>query len=243
MENESEREMKKQIEELVHLEDKLRETQQEMVELQQTRRRNWTEVQRLQFDQVQSDFNIKIFVMEFLLIGQVSIILRYNSGPQTKALIKLKISKAKLYEAKVGVVEMQKRWDRKGSGTRIQAQLKKQMNKKMKHLKNKWNSYNHRAIDYNTTFNPQVELPTPTLDDVKSFDMDEPFWNIGLLNHPNEPWAVDAKTKKGIQAYLIVERCDKELCQIAQEARQAIKWAIINFLNLENIQKEMEMSK
>jgi hypothetical protein len=86
-------------------------------------------------------------------------------------------------------------------------------------------------------------LPTPTLDDVKSFDMDEPFWNIGLLDHSNEPWAVDANTQKGIQAYLIVERCDKELRQIAREARQAIRWAIINFLNLENIQKEMEMSK
>jgi hypothetical protein len=86
-------------------------------------------------------------------------------------------------------------------------------------------------------------LPTPTLDDVKSFDMDEPFWNISLLDHPNEPWAVDANTQKGIQVYLIVERCDKELRQIAQEARQVIKWAIINFLNLENIQKEMEMSK
>jgi hypothetical protein len=120
-----------------------------MVELQQTRRRNCTELQRLQFEQVPdtlasfqsdiktiindlgseyfrnlpgasgkalSDFNIKIVVIEFLLVGQVSIILRYNSSPQTKALIKLKISKAKLYEAKVGVVEMQKQWDWKGSG-------------------------------------------------------------------------------------------------------------------------------
>jgi hypothetical protein len=129
------------------------------------------------------------------------------------------------------------------TGTQIQAQLKKQMNKKMRHLKNKCNSYNQQAIDYNTAFNPQVELPTPKLDDVKSFDMDEPFWNIGLLDHPNEPWAVDANTQKGIQAYLIVERCDEELRQIAREARQAIRWAIKNFINLENIQKEMEMIK
>jgi hypothetical protein len=40
----------------------------------------------------------------------------YKSGPETKDPIKLKISKAKLYEAKVGVVEMQKQWDWKGSG-------------------------------------------------------------------------------------------------------------------------------
>jgi len=31
-------------------------------------------------------------------------------------LIKIKISKSRLYEAKVGVVELKKRWDQRGSG-------------------------------------------------------------------------------------------------------------------------------
>jgi hypothetical protein len=35
---------------------------------------------------------------------------------EIKALIKIKISKSKLYEAKVGVIEMQKRWDQPRSG-------------------------------------------------------------------------------------------------------------------------------
>jgi hypothetical protein len=35
---------------------------------------------------------------------------------ETKALIKIKISRAKLYEAKVGVLEMQTKWDQQGSG-------------------------------------------------------------------------------------------------------------------------------
>ena len=39
-----------------------------------------------------------------------------NPDLQTKALIRLKISKSKLYEAKVGVLEAQRKWDQKGSG-------------------------------------------------------------------------------------------------------------------------------
>jgi hypothetical protein len=41
----------------------------------------------------------------------------YNLDQQKKALIKLKISKKKLYEAKVGVIETQNKWDQRGSGT------------------------------------------------------------------------------------------------------------------------------
>ncbi|EFP93136.2 uncharacterized protein PGTG_19152 [Puccinia graminis f. sp. tritici CRL 75-36-700-3] len=51
MENETELQMKHQVEELVMLEDQLRATQQEMVELGQTRRRNRTEAQTLQMEQ------------------------------------------------------------------------------------------------------------------------------------------------------------------------------------------------
>ena len=38
---------------------------------------------------------------------------------ETKALIKLKVSKSKLYEAKVGIMEMQKRWDQRALGMLI----------------------------------------------------------------------------------------------------------------------------
>jgi hypothetical protein len=100
------------------------------------------------------------------------------------------------------------------------------MNGKMKHLKNKWASYNHRANDYNTKFTPEIYLPTPTLDEVKAYQMDHAFWSIGLLDHPHEPWAADTDTKQGIQAYLLLTHTEDELRRISREARQAVEWAI-----------------
>jgi hypothetical protein len=126
-------------------------------------------------------------------------------------------------------------------GTRIQAQFKKQMNSKMKLLKNKWISYNHRAISYNATYTPNPYLPTPTFDEVKSFQINNSFWNIGLLDHPNEPWAIDVETQKGITAYLTITNCDDELRRISREARQALNWAVNMAAKVENILEALLM--
>lgn len=36
--------------------------------------------------------------------------------PKGRALIRLRIAKSRLYEARVGIIELQKRWDRPGTG-------------------------------------------------------------------------------------------------------------------------------
>ncbi|OAV96048.1 hypothetical protein PTTG_26450 [Puccinia triticina 1-1 BBBD Race 1] len=127
MENQSEKEIVKQIEELVELEDKLRDTK-------------------------------LVFNLEnpWFLEGEIdSIVVELGSDnfcdlpgatdAESKALLKLKVSKSKLYEAKVGVIEMQKKWDQGGSGTRVQERYKKQMTSKVNLLKKKWLAYNNRA--------------------------------------------------------------------------------------------------
>ncbi|EFP82321.2 uncharacterized protein PGTG_07718 [Puccinia graminis f. sp. tritici CRL 75-36-700-3] len=230
MDNGTETEMMKQVEDLVVLEDKLFEAQQEMQELQRTRRRTHTVEQGIQIEQLPNTL-ISLESKIDQLIGELGSDYFRNLTPNTtysqaKALIKLKITKSKLYEAKVGVIEMQKRWDARGSGTRLQAQFRRQMSGKMKHLKNKWASYNHRANDYNTKFTPEIYLPTPTLDEVKAYQMDHAFWSIGLLDHPHEPWAADTDTQQGIQAYLLLTHTEDELRRISREARQAVEWAI-----------------
>jgi hypothetical protein len=128
-------------------------------------------------------------------------------------------------------------------GTRVQARFKKQMNTKMKLLKNKWISYNHRAIHYNATYTPNPDLPTPTFDKVKSFQINNSFWNIGLLDHPNEPWAIEMETQKGIQAYLTIINCDDELRRISREARQALHWAVRKAAKVENILEALLMGE
>ncbi|POW06311.1 hypothetical protein PSHT_10398 [Puccinia striiformis] len=145
---------------------------------------------------------------------------------ETKSLIKIKISKSKLYEAKVGVCEVQRKWDQRGSGTRMQARFKKLMNSKTKLLKNKWNSYNKKAQDYNLNYENSIQIMVPDLDEVKAMTLQDPFWNLGSITHPNEPWATDSNVQKGIEAHLLVSHCQDELHRISREARQAVRWAV-----------------
>ncbi|EHS64871.1 uncharacterized protein PGTG_22534 [Puccinia graminis f. sp. tritici CRL 75-36-700-3] len=193
---ESPKEVEDQFEELVELEDKLREAHEEMNQLQRRGRRNhrgdWMrqDHQELPTPLALLEEEIEKIIGE---LGSDSIQnLTGTSNTQTKHLIKMKISKSKLYEAKVGVCEIQKKWDQRGLGTRVQARIKKIMNSKTKLLRSKWNSYDKKATDYNTKFNPENLVPTPTFDTVKAMDLTDAFWNLGSLTHPQEAWAVDS---------------------------------------------------
>ncbi|KAI7942193.1 hypothetical protein MJO28_012220 [Puccinia striiformis f. sp. tritici] len=238
METATEKEMLDQIEELVELEDKLREANRELHELRQTRRRRRTTVQSHRLEQIPETLTFIEAEIGSLVAELGSENFRNLPGAsnaQSKALIKLKISKSKLYEAKVGVVEMQRKWDTGGSGTRVQARYKKQMNEKVRLLKNKWLAYDHRAQNYNSEFTLPTALETPTLEEVKSFGMEDAFWNMGPVSHPNEPWAIDLNIQKGISAYLTLIHCQDELNRISREARQAVKWAIQRDKKMEEI--------
>ncbi|KNE92420.1 hypothetical protein PSTG_14199 [Puccinia striiformis f. sp. tritici PST-78] len=238
METATKKEMLDQIEELVELEDKLREANRELHELRQTRRRRRTTVQSHRLEQIPETLTFIEAEIGSLVAELGSENFRNLPGAsnaQSKALIKLKVSKSKLYEAKVGVVEMQRKWDTGGSGTRVQARYKKQMNEKVRLLKNKWLAYDHRAKNYNSEFTLQTALETPTLEEVKSFGMEDAFWNMGPVSHPNEPWAIDLNIQKGISAYLTLIHCQDELNRISREARQAVKWAIQRDKKMEEI--------
>ncbi|OAV86997.1 hypothetical protein PTTG_02018 [Puccinia triticina 1-1 BBBD Race 1] len=206
METPTKRETRELVEELVVLEDKIRDAHQEMCELRQTRRRNRTDSQMRQTYQ-------EVLVCPFNL----------------------------LYEAKVGVIEMQKRWDQRQSGTRVQARFKKQMNSKMNLFRKKWTAYNTRAINFNSEFSHELPLATPTFEEVKGLGIESPFWNTSQLDHPSEAWAVDLNTQKGIQAYLTLTHCQDELHRIAREIRQALKWAIERSRNMEQLLEELQV--
>jgi hypothetical protein len=165
IETPTEKDMREQVEALVELEDKLRETQsvktciilfihlplnflpfectrQDMNQLRHTRRRNRTEEEVQQLTQLPDTLVLLENEIEHLIetLGSddfrnlpggsgwynfqqslpkrrdFDLIYFCNLDPQTKALIKVKISKSKLYEAKVGLLETQRKWDQRGSG-------------------------------------------------------------------------------------------------------------------------------
>ncbi|KAI7947769.1 hypothetical protein MJO28_009677, partial [Puccinia striiformis f. sp. tritici] len=68
-------------------------------------------------------------------------------------------------------------------------------------------------------------METPNFDQVKAMDLNDHFWNIGSITHPDEPWAVDFNVCRGIDAHLVVSHCEEELKQISREVRQAVGWA------------------
>ncbi|KAI7935276.1 hypothetical protein MJO28_016803 [Puccinia striiformis f. sp. tritici] len=221
METATKKEMLDQIEELVELEDKLHP------------KKEADTVQSHRLEQIPETLTFieaEIGSLVAELGSENFCNLPGASNAQSKALIKLKVSKSKLYEAKVGVVEMQRKWDTGGS-----ARYKKQMNEKVQLLKNKWLAYDHRAKNYNSEFTLQTALETPTLEEVKSFGMEDAFWNMGPVSHPNEPWAIDLNIQKGISAYLTLIHCQDELNRISREARQAVKWAIQRDKKMEDI--------
>ena len=119
----------------------------------------------------------------------------------------------------------------------MQARFKKLMNNKMKLLKNKWKSYDNKAKDYEEKYTTNLQMKTPTYEEVKSMDLENPFWNTASLLHPNEPWAFNRNIQVGIDELLKTTHCKDELHRIAREARQAIKWAIEKSSRLDNIYK------
>ncbi|KAA1135129.1 hypothetical protein PGTUg99_017414 [Puccinia graminis f. sp. tritici] len=100
------------------------------------------------------------------------------------------------------------------------------MTSKFNVLKKKWLAYNNRAESYNSEFSPGRILATPTLDDVKAYGIDNVFWNMGALSHPDEPWVVNLNVQQGIQAYLTLTHCHDKLRGIYRETRQATQWVI-----------------
>lgn len=101
--------------------------------------------------------------------------------------------------------------------------VRKQKMKKQLRLKHQ--TYLRRVKDFNKRFKPDRPLPDPTYDEVECMAITDPFWDGGHLSHPDEPWASEAETKDGIQAFLTSRGCREELSRIGCEVRHLLKWA------------------
>lgn len=53
------------------------------------------------------------------------------------------------------------------------------------------------------------------------------FWDLGGLTHPEEPWATDRATRKGIRSFLVKRGAEEELRRVAREVRQLMKWSSV----------------
>ncbi|KAH9810724.1 hypothetical protein DFH28DRAFT_902451, partial [Melampsora americana] len=110
-----------------------------------------------------------------------------------------------IVEAYVGKIEWQKKWSQPGLGTTEQGRYKNVMEKRNKALALKYSTYKSQ---------------------VKSMDIANPFWNIGHLTHPDEPWAVNVSVQIGIQAFLTARSCAEEKERISCEIQHMMRSAL-----------------
>lgn len=109
------------------------------------------------------------------------------------------------------------------------------MRGKIRLLKNKWNTFHDLVVKYNETYDPNDSIVCPNLERVHKMDIEDSFWNIGNLTHPDEDWAVNPATQTGIQAYLKVRSCTEELRRIGLEVLHVIDWSLRMAVKLESL--------
>ncbi|EGG01905.1 uncharacterized protein MELLADRAFT_57258 [Melampsora larici-populina 98AG31] len=119
MEDESLQKLEQKLVSLLELEEKLRDAHNQLSSLRKKRRRNQTDTERADLVTLPASI-VKIekaihSVAEELGNPEFRDI-RKATDPKARALINIRLAKMKLYKAKVGIIEAQKKWDRNGQG-------------------------------------------------------------------------------------------------------------------------------
>lgn len=111
-------------------------------------------------------------------------------------------------------------------GTRVQQKMKKILSEKQASFKTKYTTFHRLVSQFNTNFPQPTPIDCPSFEILRGLNVYDPFWDLGQLTHPGEPWAVDHNTQEGIQTYLAMTHARDELARLGREARQMIKWAL-----------------
>ncbi|KAH9809780.1 hypothetical protein DFH28DRAFT_904187, partial [Melampsora americana] len=233
------------LQRLIELEEDFREAHDDYNKLRRKRRRTLSEEEHTALRSLPStlvlleeditDLVVELGGDEFRDMPEVK-------DPRARMRMRVRVAKEKLYEAKVGKVEWQKKWDQPGIGTTDQARFKEVMEKKNKALLNKYNTYKSNVEAYHVAYPDLPNLQLPTFDEVKTLPITDPFWNIGHLTHPDEPWAVDLATQTGIQAFRVVRSCEEELERISCEVQNMARSALLTEERLAGLLALSEMS-
>ncbi|EGG08492.1 uncharacterized protein MELLADRAFT_84666 [Melampsora larici-populina 98AG31] len=112
--------------ELLDLEEEVKDAHEELRRLRRKRQRNWTD------EEVESSLTLPASIVELeKSIADVTEELGSpefrrlcaSTGKKAEALIRVRLAKMKLHEAKVGIVEAQKKWDKYAEGNYLLAKI------------------------------------------------------------------------------------------------------------------------
>lgn len=122
------------------------------------------------------------------------------------------------------------------TGTSGQQRFKTMMDKKQKCFVAKYKTYESHVKTYHMSYPEAPVLRLPTIDGLRTLPLEDSFWDVGHLTHPNEAWAVDIPTQLGINAYRTDRSCKEEKRRIAQEVRQLLRSAFVMEEKFESLQ-------
>lgn len=99
------------------------------------------------------------------------------------------------------------------------------MKGKQDQFQKKYKTYETQINNYKESYPNSVMQPCPSIEELQGLPMDDIYWNVGNLTHPNEPWANDKATQEGIRDWLNFQRANEEIRRIAREVRRMLNWA------------------
>ncbi|KAH9814029.1 hypothetical protein DFH28DRAFT_895069, partial [Melampsora americana] len=104
-------------------------------------------------------------------------------------------------------------------------------------------TYLRHATRFNESFRPATLIPTPSFESINRMKIDDPFWEIEELTHPNEDWAVDPLTRAGIDAWRIQRSAREEMRRIGRELRQQLQWALVYSTKVKDLERNIPIMK
>ncbi|KAH9808173.1 hypothetical protein DFH28DRAFT_936433 [Melampsora americana] len=226
MVNENSHSLTSKLTKLVGLEERHKETDDELGAVQAKQRKSASDRRKLVLlPQTMQLLEEEIDALVVELGGDHYRDMPGPGTPKGKMLIRIRVSKSKLYGARVDVLEMQRKNDER-EGTRMQQHTKKTLRDKQLILKSKYNLFERNVTKFNNDFPANNPIVCPPFEEMKRLSLQDGFWDIGQLTHPDQPWAVDKDTQEGIRAYLDKTHASDELNRISRECRQSINWAL-----------------
>ncbi|EGF98372.1 uncharacterized protein MELLADRAFT_58103, partial [Melampsora larici-populina 98AG31] len=154
---------------LITLEENFREAHSRLAYLRSQRRRTLTEAEHAELEELPGSmvvFESTIDELVSELGGEDFRNMPEVKDPCARARFRIRLAKQNLYEAKVAVVEHQKKWDQPGIGTTNQERYKSMMVKKEKTLKQKWTTYELHVNQFHTRFPDEERLQLPSLQEI-----------------------------------------------------------------------------
>lgn len=97
------------------------------------------------------------------------------------------------------------------------------MQSRNKALAQKYSTYKTHVQSYHNDYPNHPTLLIPSLEEVKTLDITNTFWNIGHLTHPEEAWAVDTSTQSGIEAFRTARSAGEETERISCEVQHMMR--------------------